>query len=194
MPCRMCDSPYHACKSRTSSSAGSVFDASDICFQHPRIARNLAVRAFREHRATREHGDGVAEVFDHAQVVLHHQHRAPERNLANQLDHAADILVCHPLRRLIEQHELGLRRKCRRQLERAFAPVRDRKSIRLNSSHSSISYAVFCLKKKKKTTYTTITCKPQDKETHGSIAHSRHCRLLDMSDLRASASPSLVSH
>src|SRR5689334_23555581 len=30
----------------------------------------------------------------------------------------------------------------------------DRKSTRLNSSHSSISYAVFCLKKKKTTTYT----------------------------------------
>src|SRR5690348_16574130 len=29
-------------------------------------------------------------------------------------------------------------------------PVRDRKSTRLNSSHPSISYAVFCLKKKKK--------------------------------------------
>src|SRR5207245_10810218 len=28
------------------------------------------------------------------------------------------------------------------------APVRDRKSTRLNSSHGSISYAVFCLKKK----------------------------------------------
>src|SRR5689334_24845814 len=29
---------------------------------------------------------------------------------------------------------------------------RDRKSTRLNSSHSSISYAVFCLKKKKQNT------------------------------------------
>src|SRR5688572_33210204 len=29
----------------------------------------------------------------------------------------------------------------------------DRKSTRLNSSHSQISYAVFCLKKKKKKTY-----------------------------------------
>src|SRR5689334_19942602 len=29
------------------------------------------------------------------------------------------------------------------------APLADRKSTRLNSSHSSISYAVFCLKKKK---------------------------------------------
>src|SRR5688572_31685229 len=30
------------------------------------------------------------------------------------------------------------------------ALVKDRKSTRLNSSHSQISYAVFCLKKKKK--------------------------------------------
>src|SRR5207245_4857869 len=30
----------------------------------------------------------------------------------------------------------------------------DRKSTRLNSSHGSISYAVFCLKKKKKKDYT----------------------------------------
>src|SRR2546430_4440875 len=29
-------------------------------------------------------------------------------------------------------------------------PLQDRKSTRLNSSHSQISYAVFCLKKKKK--------------------------------------------
>src|SRR5438309_8080982 len=36
----------------------------------------------------------------------------------------------------------------RQDLASATAP--DRKSTRLNSSHSSISYAVFCLKKKKK--------------------------------------------
>src|SRR5207248_5408925 len=33
---------------------------------------------------------------------------------------------------------------------RGDAPQRDRKSTRLNSSHRTISYAVFCLKKKKK--------------------------------------------
>src|SRR3712207_8152436 len=33
---------------------------------------------------------------------------------------------------------------------RAFLPGPDRKSTRLNSSHANISYAVFCLKKKKK--------------------------------------------
>src|SRR3712207_8253003 len=31
----------------------------------------------------------------------------------------------------------------------ARGPSRDRKSTRLNSSHANISYAVFCLKKKK---------------------------------------------
>src|SRR3712207_7871607 len=33
---------------------------------------------------------------------------------------------------------------------RVMALTRDRKSTRLNSSHANISYAVFCLKKKKK--------------------------------------------
>src|SRR5438034_7431435 len=33
---------------------------------------------------------------------------------------------------------------------------KDRKSTRLNSSHTVISYAVFCLKKKKKTNNVTI--------------------------------------
>src|SRR5438445_13784572 len=36
-------------------------------------------------------------------------------------------------------------------------PVRDRKSTCLNSSHANISYAVFCLKKKKKTKKQTST-------------------------------------
>src|SRR6266568_8306898 len=40
-----------------------------------------------------------------------------------------------------------LRRPLRRPLAAFFL---DRKSTRLNSSHSSISYAVFCLKKKKR--------------------------------------------
>src|SRR5947209_10238634 len=34
----------------------------------------------------------------------------------------------------------------------------DRKSTRLNSSHANISYAVFCLKKKKKTTKRYMQC------------------------------------
>src|SRR5438445_9387809 len=37
------------------------------------------------------------------------------------------------------------------------AGVRDRKSIRLNSSHANISYAVFCLKKKNDENFTFLT-------------------------------------
>src|SRR5690554_7639570 len=36
-------------------------------------------------------------------------------------------------------------------LDEALEMIEDRKSTRLNSSHVRISYAVFCLKKKKKT-------------------------------------------
>src|SRR5688572_31598853 len=43
---------------------------------------------------------------------------------------------------------------------------RDRKSTRLNSSHSQISYAVFCLKKKKKKKNKIITSKPDVKPNH----------------------------
>src|SRR5260221_5105015 len=43
-------------------------------------------------------------------------------------------------------------------LQRTGAFKIDRKSTRLNSSHTVISYAVFCLKKKKKKTPNRIKC------------------------------------
>src|SRR3712207_7417363 len=47
----------------------------------------------------------------------------------------------------LEQGLTGSASRARRAIER----VEDRKSTRLNSSHANISYAVFCLKKKKET-------------------------------------------
>src|SRR5258707_9901843 len=41
-------------------------------------------------------------------------------------------------------------------LHKPFADESDRKSTRLNSSHANISYAVFCLKKKKQTFYIDV--------------------------------------
>src|SRR3712207_8062380 len=52
-----------------------------------------------------------------------------------------------------EEHRAARRRAGgpdRSHLFSAFGPLLDRKSTRLNSSHANISYAVFCLKKKKK--------------------------------------------
>src|SRR5207245_1294995 len=52
---------------------------------------------------------------------------------------------------LLRKTEIGIHNEVR--LER------DRKSTRLNSSHGSISYAVFCLKKKKKQNINTMLVK-----------------------------------
>src|SRR2546430_7185932 len=50
----------------------------------------------------------------------------------------------------------------------------DRKSTRLNSSHSQISYAVFCLKKKKK--------KNRNKLAQTSVLQCLHCMDLTLSN------------
>src|SRR2546429_4153963 len=52
-------------------------------------------------------------------------------------------------------------------------PLPDRKSTRLNSSHGYISYAVFCLKKKKKRTQNRIDTR--DPTTCGGCAHDVAC-------------------
>src|SRR3712207_7922598 len=61
----------------------------------------------------------------------------------------ADVVVGH----VGEQDLLLLQRALPDQplaeLEEGEDPAQDRKSTRLNSSHANISYAVFCLKKKK---------------------------------------------
>src|SRR2546430_13748265 len=57
------------------------------------------------------------------------------------------------------------------------SPQRDRKSTRLNSSHSQISYAVFCLKKKN-----TAHRAEHEKDTT-CIIHYDACNLLPVSGL-----------
>src|SRR5947209_16701828 len=53
--------------------------------------------------------------------------------------------------------EAAAARGARQRLGRLVELCADRKSTRLNSSHANISYAVFCLKKKKKTTLEAMT-------------------------------------
>src|SRR5437773_9618673 len=76
--------------------------------------------------------------------------RSPFRIARSQADEHSDVVMAHAglafVARMVDFEEHGDR----------FARVapcvrrRDRKSTRLNSSHITISYAVFCLKKKKK--------------------------------------------
>src|SRR5438270_4745131 len=53
--------------------------------------------------------------------------------------------------------------------------IQDRKSTRLNSSHSQISYAVFCLKKKKTTTLTR--CPLPATLCRSSLSTAQHARV-----------------
>src|SRR5437588_9010622 len=66
----------------------------------------------------------------------------------------ADVLnMCrasHVIAEVLSLFELGKCRQPHKIVLRDGDDVRDRKSTRLNSSHTVISYAVFCLKKKKK--------------------------------------------
>src|SRR5690348_17546310 len=70
----------------------------------------------------------------HAMVDRTHPARAQRALHIGEQDHPGLVgLVLHPVHEgLVEHHVLAV----------------DRKSTRLNSSHPSISYAVFCLKKK----------------------------------------------
>src|SRR2546430_8976247 len=81
-------------------------------------------------------------------TLFRSQRRLPGRRCHPGLQCQAQVAQCHqaPATRPQQQIELAFQ---------------DRKSTRLNSSHSQISYAVFCLKKKKKTdkkkSYTCIS-------------------------------------
>src|SRR5437867_7184263 len=59
-------------------------------------------------------------------------------------------------------------RRRRGEVKRTSPRSRDRKSTRLNSSHRTISYAVFCLKKKKNITLTIIFT-----QKHYALDHNR---------------------
>src|SRR4051812_49742161 len=74
--------------------------------------------------------------------------------------------------------------------ERILTAVSDRKSTRLNSSHMSISYAVFCLKKKKHTHNLNF---PQHNRKSPLPAHTPHRTPPTRYD-QATIAPPLVVH
>src|SRR5262245_4990809 len=105
MPCRMCDSPYQALRPLTArsgaSEAASGMAGSHIGLDHLRVLRDGGVVALGKDLAARQHGDGVGEVGDHAEIVLDHQDRAVGRHLLDQRRDAVDVLVTHAGGRLV---------------------------------------------------------------------------------------------
>src|SRR2546430_8048134 len=73
--------------------------------------------------------------------------------------------------------------------------VKDRKSTRLNSSHSQISYAVFCLKKKKKPLTLTSPPPNQNPYTAGlpSASIQNHTAFSTTTDTAPPSTPSAFS-
>src|SRR5215211_5574389 len=103
-PCRMCDSPYHACRPSTASSgvAASAMADPHIGFPHRRIAGDFVVVAFGENAPAREHGDAVGQIGDDGQIVLDHQHGAVGGHRLDQRRDTVDVLVPHAGGRLVE--------------------------------------------------------------------------------------------
>src|SRR5439155_25737361 len=80
--------------------------------------------------------------FFYAAVNHRYLHSFPTRR-------SSDLKIPRFGRSLLENGRSGNRRFQISQESTRFGVFEDRKSTRLNSSHVAISYAVFCLKKKK---------------------------------------------
>src|SRR2546430_13468692 len=80
--------------------------------------------------------------------------RGPHRLLHHLLDEEL-VAEAHLELRRVDVHVHRVPRELQKQDERRAVARRDRKSTRLNSSHSQMSYAVFCLKKTSVTMHTT---------------------------------------
>src|SRR5438309_2495340 len=83
------------------------------------------------------------------------------RSAQEREESAVNLAGSYTLRNLINRLYLGTEVKPRNREVNIFNI--DRKSTRLNSSHSSISYAVFCLKKKRVNNY---TCYPRQQKLY----------------------------
>src|SRR5690606_40251835 len=97
----------------------------------------LFSRRRRHTRSSRDWSSDVCSSDLEGEPLLLRRERSEARNLGSGLAEQAG------------QAEQGLQRWGRVRVGVAVADE-DRKSTRLNSSHVKISYAVFCLKKKKK--------------------------------------------
>src|SRR5437899_7427137 len=73
----------------------------------------------------------------------------PSHFVLQQLDYLEYIDLYHERIRMFHVKDAEFNPTGRQGVYGGFQPWIDRKSTRLNSSHLGISYAVFCLKKKK---------------------------------------------
>src|SRR6267143_3748834 len=143
----------NAADARTSQAAPAAYQV-----EH----RHFGGRGWRAHAD--HHAIGSEQVEIKVVIVLRRDGVDDEVEISSQLLELRGIARERELLRSQTSRVLFL---CGRRAEhrhlRAKRSAEDRKSTRLNSSHSSISYAVFCLKKKKKIITNIIFQKKKNK-------------------------------
>src|SRR5437867_13050863 len=149
--------------SSTSSIVGPEVDGRDL-----RIAPDLVLAPLGEDSPLEEHRHAVDQVEGYVHIVLDQQDRRVAGKSTNHFRDRGRLGGREPRGGLVEQQHLRRAGEGQDELDLALLAVRelprhlvgaigqtplgqerDRKSTRLNSSHRTISYAVFCLKKKK---------------------------------------------
>src|SRR5690242_3878910 len=128
-PCSAWPSPYQAWRSRTASSGslmlGPFMLGAHVSDAHALVLADGGVVAGRQHLTALHDGDPVAEIGNHSEVVLDHQHGAIFCQRADDARDHADILMAHAGHRLVEQQHLRVERQCGRDLQHALAAIRE---------------------------------------------------------------------
>src|SRR5256885_15865924 len=120
--------------------------------KHPVKVGQLVRRRLRELKRTpRELADAVQVSEDYIVDIVAGRRRPPAPGRIDLYAPMARFLRLH-------RNDLPTCARVERSAEPAARRRPDRKSTRLNSSHLVISYAVFCLKKKKKSPRHTALC------------------------------------
>src|SRR5207249_11536521 len=107
-----------------------------------------SLRSLASHLRLLLHDEATSEIY----TLSLHDALPISRPGVTEMSVRADAALRRNFPTRLQLHQAAFPRSPRRAIGRgACRGGRDRKSTRLNSSHVSISYAVFCLKKKKYT-------------------------------------------
>src|SRR5712692_10099818 len=106
-PSSVTTSPARTSSREFSGMAGAL-PRSHIGLDDVGVLRDGGVVTLGEDLAASEHGDGVGEIGDHAEIVLDHEHGAIDGDLPDEGGDPLHVLMGHPRRRLVEEHHLGI--------------------------------------------------------------------------------------
>src|SRR5207249_10275786 len=107
---------------------------------------SLVFHCSLHHRAPHSFPTRRSSDLDFLAAIAHRVVNLPETAAADAA--LQGVPVQRPLSRIVDELHRSTRQHPESYLLTNSVPTGDRKSTRLNSSHVSISYAVFCLKKK----------------------------------------------